>query len=87
MFYFGVFCSKSSKKTSTTASCKSLNEDLPDLEEIRQLLKNGQNTEYLLQTLSTSLANPKEPKTDMMDNHRSVVDLPTFIKQHEKVPE
>lgn len=45
-------------------------------------MKNGQTSEFLLQKLDMSATSPKdEPKK----SHRSVLDLPTFIKQDEKV--
>lgn len=81
------FCRKSlkqNKKSSTTVSEKSITEDFPDLEEIRDLMKNGQTTEFLLQKLDMSASSPKN-EIEHKKSHRSVLDLPTFIKQDEKV--
>lgn len=59
-------------------------EDFPGVDELRRLLKSGKAPEYHLQSLRTSTQVPA-------NNHsagggfRSVVNLPTFVKQSEKV--
>lgn len=57
-------------------------EDFPGIEEIRNLLKSGQTPEYLLQNLRTS-TEARNPNGS--SSFRSVVNLPTFVKQSEKV--
>lgn len=78
-----------SKKTSSCASLseRSMPEDFPDLEEIRNLLKQSKNDEYLLQNLVTSMESPRNQNGGgKSDHHRSDFNLPTFVKQNEKVP-
>lgn len=61
-------------------------EDFPDLEEIRNLLKQSKNDEYLLQNLVTSMESPRNQNGGgKSDHHRSDFNLPTFVKQNEKV--
>ncbi|XP_014232430.1 uncharacterized protein LOC106656199 isoform X1 [Trichogramma pretiosum] len=60
-------------------------EDFPGVDELRRLMKSGQAPEYLLQNLRTST----EARITGGGNpaaFRSVVNLPTFVKQSEKVP-
>lgn len=64
---------------------KSVSEvDIPNINEIRKLLKSSEKPEYLLKTLVMSLNSSDDaaPKS----HHRSVINLPTFVKQNEKVP-
>lgn len=58
-------------------------EDFPGVEELRRLMKSGQAPEYLLQNLRTST----ETRINTGGNpaFRSVVNLPTFVRQSEKV--
>ncbi|XP_015109821.1 monocarboxylate transporter 14 isoform X2 [Diachasma alloeum] len=60
-------------------------EEFPGVEELRRLLKSGKAPEYLLQSLRTSTEVPagNQPQGT---GFRSVVNLPTFVKQSEKVP-
>ncbi|XP_063977313.1 monocarboxylate transporter 14-like isoform X2 [Diachasmimorpha longicaudata] len=60
-------------------------EEFPGVEELRRLLKSGKAPEYLLQSLRTSTEVPASNQTQGT-NFRSVVNLPTFVKQSEKVP-
>ncbi|GJQ72426.1 hypothetical protein Trydic_g3503 [Trypoxylus dichotomus] len=79
--------SKSSKKSSissTSVSGRSFAEDFPDIDELRDLLKDGKDNAYLLQTLATSINSMENAKVKNI--HRSDISLPTFIKQNEKVP-
>lgn len=55
------------------------------MEEIQKLLKSGRSPEYVLTTLVTS-AKPPEETDQSVDHCRSVVSIPTFIKQSERVP-
>ncbi|XP_031781947.1 uncharacterized protein LOC100123194 isoform X2 [Nasonia vitripennis] len=59
-------------------------EDFPGVEELRRLMKSGKAPEYLLQNLRTST----ETRVNSSGNpaFRSVVNLPTFVRQSEKVP-
>ncbi|XP_011301358.1 uncharacterized protein [Fopius arisanus] len=60
-------------------------EDFPGVEELRRLLKSGKAPEYLLQSLRTSTEVPAANQQPGV-GFRSVVNLPTFVKQSEKVP-
>jgi len=88
-----------SKQSKNASSCGSISgqsatgSEFPGVEEIRKLMKSGESPEYLLTALVTSMkkANnptiPEEPaETNKMQNFHSVVNLPTFIRQNEKVP-
>lgn len=55
------------------------------MEEIRKLLKKGETPEYILQTLVTSMDSAPEPDVKTRERHRSVVNLPTFLKKSESV--
>ncbi|XP_022916765.2 monocarboxylate transporter 14-like [Onthophagus taurus] len=80
---------KSSKKSSTSTtsvSGRSLADDFPDIEELRELLKSGKNTEYLLQSLAATVDENKDEENLKNVLHRSDLSLPTFVKQNEKVP-
>ncbi|XP_014214192.1 uncharacterized protein LOC106643536 isoform X2 [Copidosoma floridanum] len=59
-------------------------EDFPGVEELRRLMKSGKAPEYLLQSLRTSTETRCAP--DGNPAFRSVVNLPTFVRQSEKVP-
>lgn len=61
----------------------------PGVDELRSLMKSGETPEYILTTLATSIAvaekleNIPEEKNEQLYN--SVVNLPTFVRQNEKV--
>jgi hypothetical protein len=84
------------KSVRGTSSCGSISgrsgadSDFPGVEEIRKLLKSGQTPEYLLTTLTGNTPVPSQDATSSTDEEhvtssRSVVNLPTFIRQKEKV--
>ncbi|EFA08671.2 monocarboxylate transporter 13 [Tribolium castaneum] len=75
--------SKLSSKSSSLSNISHESKKI-DLEEIRELLKNGKDAEYILQTLATSI--DREDKGQKVEHHQSVLNLPTFIRQNEKVP-
>ena len=58
-------------------------EEFPGVEELRKLLKSGKTPEYLLQSLRTSTETPSSGEGG--NSFRSVVHLPTFVTQCEKV--
>ncbi|PNF33024.1 hypothetical protein B7P43_G16380 [Cryptotermes secundus] len=85
------------KSARGTSSCGSISgrsgadSDFPGVEEIRKLLKSGQTPEYLLTTLAGNTPVPSQDVTSSTDvehvtSSRSVINLPTFIRQKEKVP-
>lgn len=64
-----------------------------DAEELKCLLKSGKSPEYILATLTTSIAEAKElEETTQMNMEQtcrrmhSAIHLPTFVQQNEKVP-
>ncbi|KAK0089960.1 hypothetical protein PV325_004437 [Microctonus aethiopoides] len=64
-------------------------EEFPGVDELRQLLKSGKAPEYLLQSLRTSIDAPNKNEgvsSRGCSGFRSVVNLPTFVRQSEKVP-
>jgi hypothetical protein len=82
------------KSTRGTSSCGSISgsgvdSDFPGVEEIRKLLKSGQTPEYLLTTLTGNTTAPtqdsKATDAQQVTSSRSVVNLPTYICQKEKV--
>ncbi|XP_033221699.1 uncharacterized protein LOC117175943 isoform X2 [Belonocnema kinseyi] len=76
------------KSTARSEGGRSLNspiEEFPGVEELRKLLKSGQTPEYLLQSLRTSTETPTGAEGGGTA-FRSVVNLPTFVRQSEKVP-
>jgi len=83
---------KSMKGTSSCGSISGrsgIDGDFPGVEEIRKMLKSGQAPEYLLTTLADNTTVPSQGFTSAEIEHvtssRSVVNLPTFIRQKEKV--
>lgn len=83
---------KSMKGTSSCGSISGrsgIDGDFPGVEEIRKVLKSGQAPEYLLTTLADNTTVPSQDFTSAEVEHvtssRSVVNLPTFIRQKEKV--
>lgn len=83
------------KQSKMASSCGSVSgksitgSEFPGVEEIRKLMKSGETPEYLLTALVTSMKhqNNSESLTDGIKspNFHSVVNLPTFIRQNEKV--
>lgn len=71
-------------KSDTGGSTRAFSDEFPGVEELKQMLKSGK-TEYLLQSLGTSTATPNRAAT-RGSTFRSVVNLPTFVKECEKVP-
>ena len=64
-------------------SSMSVLEEFPGVEELRRLLKSGKAPEYMLQSLRTSTETPSNAQGGTA--FRSVVNLPTFVRQSEKV--
>ncbi|XP_066592507.1 uncharacterized protein [Prorops nasuta] len=71
-------------KSETAKSASFLADEFPGVENLRKLLKSGQAPEYLLQSLRTSTETPTNAQGG--NSFRSVVNLPTFVRQSEKVP-
>ncbi|KAG5876022.1 hypothetical protein JTB14_009811 [Gonioctena quinquepunctata] len=79
--------SKSSKSSKTSlVSLSSTNFNSININELKDLLKSGKDAEYLLQDLKTSMESPNSYNVKLMSSHKSVLNLPTFIKQNEMVP-
>ncbi|CAG9865530.1 unnamed protein product [Phyllotreta striolata] len=80
--------SKSSKTSLLSLTSSNFINNL-DLNELKDVLKSGKNVEYLLQGLETSLVADKSDRSEsagLRNNHNSVLNLPTYIRQNEKVP-
>uniref|UniRef100_A0A6P7FY30 Monocarboxylate transporter 9-like n=1 Tax=Diabrotica virgifera virgifera TaxID=50390 RepID=A0A6P7FY30_DIAVI len=77
--------SKSSKTSLVSLSSTNFMKDL-DIDELKDVLKSGKNVEYLLQGLETSIDSNAAAKSTLKNNHNSVLNLPTYIRQNEKVP-
>ncbi|XP_043266520.1 uncharacterized protein [Venturia canescens] len=75
---------KSMARSEGGRSSTSQLEEFPGVEELRRLLKSGKAPEYLLQSLRTSTEAPSNGEGGT--TFRSVVNLPTFVRQSEKVP-
>lgn len=84
------------KKTSSSVSISAKSGGgesvFPGVEELKSLMKSGETPEYILTTLVTSIAAAEDldATTKMnsdMSKHKvnSVINLPTFLKQSEKV--
>ncbi|XP_049869471.1 monocarboxylate transporter 3-like [Pectinophora gossypiella] len=66
----------------------------PGVEELKSLMKSGETPEYILTTLVTSIAQAEnleaatKRNAELSEQHKvnSVINLPTFLKQSEKVP-
>ncbi|CAG4937473.1 unnamed protein product [Parnassius apollo] len=66
----------------------------PGVEELRTLLKSGETPEYILTALVASIAESEnleaatKMNADLSQQHKvsSVINLPTFLRQSEKVP-
>lgn len=87
--------SKSPRNSSSCASVSygdgsrqhDVEQDFPGIEHIRNLLKDGRTPEYVLTQLTTSIPQQQKPEPEEQLEHcRSVVNLPTFVRQSEKVP-
>ncbi|KAJ8933233.1 hypothetical protein NQ314_014149 [Rhamnusium bicolor] len=77
---------KSSKTSLESISSANISNSI-DINELKNLLKSGKDTEYLLQSLETSLKSQAEADDNKLKNvHNSVLNLPTFIRLNEKVP-
>lgn len=74
---------KSMARSEGGRSSTSQLEEFPGIEELRRLLKSGKAPEYLLQSLRTSIEAPSNGEGGT--TFRSVVNLPTFVRQSEKV--
>ncbi|KAJ4444017.1 hypothetical protein ANN_05806 [Periplaneta americana] len=85
------------KSVKGTSSCGSisgrsaLDSDFPGVEEIRKMLKGEKKQEYMLTTLAGNTIVPPQvaPQEGGMNHDatsRSVVNLPTYIREKEKVP-
>lgn len=59
-------------------------EEFPGVEELRKLLKSGNAPEYLLQSITSSTEAPSKG-SGPNSLFRSVVNLPTFVNESEKV--
>lgn len=91
---------RGSKSLRGASSCGSISgrsqfeQDFPGVEELRRMLKTGQTPEYLLAGLNTSTGGvpshgeitEKTNNGEMAPSFHSVVNLPTFVRQSEKVP-
>lgn len=90
---------RGSKSLKGASSCGSISgrsnfeQDFPGVEELRRMLKTGQTPEYLLAGLNTSTGGvptieggEKTANGEVAPSFHSVVNLPTFVKQSEKVP-
>ncbi|KAL1497871.1 hypothetical protein ABEB36_008758 [Hypothenemus hampei] len=77
--------SEKSSKTSLVSVSSTNPSTAIDIAEIKSLLTSGKNAEYLLQDLETSVDN-NEDKEKLKKYFSSALNLPTFIKQNEKVP-
>ncbi|XP_026729050.1 monocarboxylate transporter 3-like [Trichoplusia ni] len=64
----------------------------PGVEELKTLMKSGETPEYILTTLVASIAEAEDLEAvtkrnaDMSHKVSSVINLPTFLRQSEKVP-
>lgn len=91
---------RGSKSLRGASSCGSISgrsqfeQDFPGVEELRRMLKTGQTPEYLLTGLNTSTGGVAPPLAEdgekiangeLAPSFHSVVNLPTFVRQSEKV--
>lgn len=78
---------KSSKTSLGSNTCSTVLNNCPtmDLDEIKALLNSGKDGQYLLQNLETSMDIPSANNVVNKNLFHSVLSLPTFIKQDEKV--
>lgn len=73
-----------SSKSSSMSHISTSSEKQISLDQVRDLLKSGKDAEYILQTLATTVGHDEEGTKNEL--HSSALNLPTFIKQNEKVP-
>ncbi|XP_060522191.1 monocarboxylate transporter 14-like [Cylas formicarius] len=76
--------SDKSSKTSLVSVSSANPANFIDINELKSLLKSGKDVEFLLQKLETSMDN--EDKDKLKRYVHSVLSLPTFVKENEKVP-
>ncbi|KAI5652138.1 major facilitator superfamily domain-containing protein [Phthorimaea operculella] len=88
-----------SKKTSSTYSISAKSGGgesvYPGVEELKSLMKSGETPEYILTALVTSIAEAEhleattKMNADLSQQHKvsSVINLPTFLKQSERLPQ
>ncbi|KAF7265687.1 monocarboxylate transporter 9-like [Rhynchophorus ferrugineus] len=77
--------SKSEKSSKTSMESVSTTSPSIDLNELKHLLTSGKDAEFLLQKLETTLDN-NEDKAKLKKYFNSALNLPTYVKQNEKVP-
>ncbi|XP_066259756.1 monocarboxylate transporter 14-like [Euwallacea similis] len=77
--------SEKSSKTSLMSVSSTNPSTAIDIAELKSLLTSGRNAEFLLQDLETSV-DSTEDKEKLKKYFSSALNLPTFIKQNEKVP-
>ncbi|KAL1497873.1 hypothetical protein ABEB36_008759 [Hypothenemus hampei] len=77
--------SKSKLNKSENTSKGSLSENSINIEELKALLTSDQDIKILIKDLDSSLDDEDE-KTKLQSYFQSTLALPTFIRQHEKVP-
>ncbi|KAJ8923171.1 hypothetical protein NQ315_001725 [Exocentrus adspersus] len=75
---------KSSKTSLESVSSTNLGNSI-DINELKKLLQSGKDAEYLLQTLETTMQESPD-NMGLKNVHNSVLNLPTYIRQNEKVP-
>ncbi|XP_018575240.1 monocarboxylate transporter 14-like [Anoplophora glabripennis] len=71
---------KKAKKLNKTPSCASSRKSSISIQDLKETLKNGGDTQYLLQNVDTC------PDLSQKERFFSAIDLPTFLKQNETVP-
>ncbi|KAJ8972058.1 hypothetical protein NQ317_010927 [Molorchus minor] len=80
-----ILKSGKSSKTSLESISSNAGNSL-DINEVKKMLESGKDVEYILQNLITSMQPPDTDKIQLKHTPNSVLNLPTFIKQNEKVP-
>ncbi|CAG9767258.1 unnamed protein product [Ceutorhynchus assimilis] len=77
--------SEKSSKTSLVSVSSANPSTAIDIAELKSLLTSGKNAEFLLEDLETSVEND-EDKEKIKKYFSSTLNLPTFVKQNERVP-
>ncbi|XP_050298195.1 monocarboxylate transporter 14-like isoform X3 [Anthonomus grandis grandis] len=77
--------SEKSSKTSLESVSSANPSTAIDIAELKSLLTSGQNAQFLLEDLETTVET-NEDKEKLKKYFSSALNLPTFIKQNEKVP-
>lgn len=93
LYLLFLFFRQNSKLTKSGKSSKTSLESVSstnivnciDINELKKLLQSGKDAEYFLQTLETSMGSQTPDKATLKNVHNSVLNLPTYIKQNEKV--